>query len=51
MPGAIFLIARLFSDHDDLAAGRPLAEDGLRGLFVEIAPGAACGSVPQVPKS
>src|SRR5207245_1377167 len=40
----IFLIPRLFSDEHDPCGGRAPAEDGLRGVAVQIAAGTARGS-------
>src|SRR5205807_1798460 len=38
---AIFLVSRLFSDEHDPRGGRASAEDGLRGVTVEVAAGTA----------
>jgi hypothetical protein len=44
--GEVLLVARLLADEHHLGAGRPLAEDHLGGVAVEVAGGAGrrCGS-------
>jgi hypothetical protein len=44
---AIFLISRLFADEHDPRGGRASAEDGLRGVTVEVAAGTARRSCPR----
>jgi len=39
----VFLVAGLLADEDDLGLWRALAEDRLRRVFVEVAPGAGRG--------
>jgi len=50
MAGQILLIARLFTDKQQLGTRRPFAEDGLRGVFIQITAHAGGGGLLQVGK-
>jgi hypothetical protein len=41
-PGAVLLIARLLTDEDGASGFQAFAEDGLRGVLVQVAGGAGC---------
>ena len=48
MAGLVLLIAGLLADEDDRGLERSFSEDGLRGLFIEIATGTGSGGLLQM---